>query len=286
MSLEQKGSQILVPTEPLSALDDLKGLPIAEAFRKHVLEHQEVAELGRKIAKTRPSSSAVFLEGQYPGPFVNFHWPLHATSESIAHAFVSQPIVFLGDALPVPSQPEAAVSRRLAERLASFVGLLARGDLIAVGTAVATGLETPIGRGQWARQDLLLDVKNSAICEIKDNSPTAAWTGVWLMPSTLPPANIATPVLQSRLEEPSKARKQIQTKQTSRRQCEAWLGALMSDPQVKPRTNEQLWAEAKSKWPGSLSEREFARCRAAALGSLNEEQRYLWGRPGPRRKQT
>lgn len=286
MSFEKGEAQVLSPTEPQPAPEYLGGLTIAEAFRKYVLEHQEVIDLGRKIAKARPSYSDVFSEGQYPDAFFGFHWPLHATPENIAYAFVSQPIVIVGNSLRASSEDEAAVSRKLSERLASFVAHLSRGELIAVGTVVATGLEAPIGRGQWARQDLLLDVKNSAICEMKDHRPTALWTGVLLRLADQPLAGPVTPALQPRLEESSKARKQIQTKQTSRRQCEAWLGALMSDPQVKPLTNEQLWAEAKSKWPGSLSEREFARCRAMALGSLSEEQRYLWGRPGPRRKQT
>lgn len=93
-------------------------------------------------------------------------------------------------------------------------------------------------------------------------------------------------VEESEADRPTKARKQIQTKDKSRRQCVDWLFAMMSDPTIEPMTNEQLWNEAKPKWPESLSKREFTRCRARALDLLSEEQRYLWERPGPRRKQS
>jgi hypothetical protein len=158
MLVENPDARKREQTEAQGASNSLNGLTLAEAFRKHVLEDEEVADLGRKVWRT---NSAVFSEGQFPGPVSDFHWPLHATAETIAHAFVRQPIVFLGDPLPSPSDQEIAASRRLAERIDSFTSLLARRDLIAIGTVAATGLEAPIGRGQWTRSDLLIDVQNS-----------------------------------------------------------------------------------------------------------------------------
>lgn len=270
-------------TEAQGPSDYLDGLTIAEAFRKHVLEHEEVADLGRKVS---PSNSAVFSEGQFPGWFVDFHWPLHATAETIAYAFVRQPIVFLGDPLPSPSDQETAVSSRLAERIDSFTNLLVRRDLVAIGTVAATGLEAPIGRGQWTRSDLLIDVQNSAVCEMRDHRPVAVWTGVWLQLPEPQPVITERAVAEPKTNEPTRARKQIQTKEKSRRQCLDWLFALMSDLTIEPMTNDQLWNEAETRWLETLSKREFARCRARALSSVSEEQRYLWERPGPRRKQS
>ncbi|UWU69456.1 hypothetical protein [Bradyrhizobium sp. NC92] len=262
------------------------GLAIGDAFRGHVLEDEEVAELGRKALEKRPVNAEVFSEGRFPGPPFGFHWSLHLTAQSIASAFVSLPVIFIGQPLPSPSDEEIAVSRKLAERIGSFKTLLVRGELIAVGTAAATGLEAPIGRGQWSRPDLLLDVENSAVCEMRDHRPVAVWTGVWLQVPEEPVVIPQPSVGESEAAKPTKARKQIQTKDKSRRQCVDWLFAMMSDPTIEPMTNEQLWNEAIPKWPESLSKREFTRCRARALDRLSEEQRYLWERPGPRRRQS
>lgn len=274
------------PTEAQDRPDRFDGLAIAEAFRKHVFGDEEVAELGRKASESQPGHSAVFLEGRFPGPPFGFHWSLHATAESIASAFVSLPVIFLGQPLLSPSDQEIAVSSKLADRIGSFKTLLLRGDLIAVGTVAASGLEAPIGRGQWSRPDLLLDVENSAVCEMRDHRPVAVWTGVWLRVPEQPVVIPQPSMGESKTDELTKGRKQIQTKEKSRRQCVDWLIAMMSDPTIESMTNHQLWNEAKAKWPETLSKREFARCRAHALGSVSDEQRYLWERPGPRRKQS
>ncbi|MCK1417632.1 hypothetical protein IVB55_32770 [Bradyrhizobium sp. CW4] len=268
------------------APDDLGGLPLAEAFHRHVIQDDEIAEIGRRIMQVQRGNSDVFLEGQFPGAFVNFHWPLHISAADIAYAFVSSPVTFLDRPLPTPSELESAASKLIADRFAALVNYLAQGQLIAVGTFNATGVEGPIGTGQWRRADLVIDVKNSAICEMKDHRPVALWTGVCLQLHDQHPSNEQFVVSLPNAEEPTRARKQIQTKENSRRQCVDWLGAMMSDPSVSPLTNTQLWRDAKSKWPKTLSKREFDRCRATVLSSLSEKQRYLWGRPGPRRKQS
>ena len=95
------------------------GLAIGDAFRKHVLENDAVAELGRKASETRPANSEVFSDGRFPGPPFGFHWSLHLTAQSIASAFVSLPVIFMGQPLPSPSDEEIAVSRKLAERIGS-----------------------------------------------------------------------------------------------------------------------------------------------------------------------
>ena len=82
----------------------------------------------------------------------------------------------------------------------------------------------------------------------------------------------------------NKAAKQIQTKDKSRRECRQWLSGLMSDSNIEPLTKEQIWKIAKTKWPDSLSEREFVRCRDGVIFDLSDEQRYLWKGLGPRSK--
>ena len=262
-------------------LDDLNDLSLGEAFRKHVLGHREVADLGQRLMQQRDSHSTVFVEGQTPGPYVDFHWPLRATAESIAFQFV-RPVIFVDARLPEPSELEVGASRALADRIRLLVDSFASGEIIAVGTFAATGVEGPIGAGQWTRQDLSIDVENSALCETRNHRPAPLWTGIRVrLPDSRPPT-VQAAVTQTLPNEPTKARKQIETKSRSRRECVDWLSSLMSNPSVQPCSNDELWAKAKMKWPDKLSRRELIRCRAEVLDTLDEDQRYQWERPGPK----
>jgi hypothetical protein len=119
-----------------------------------------------------------------------------------------------------------AVSLRLAERLASIADYLASGDLIAVGTFAASGLERTIGAGQWMRRDLLVDVHNSAVCEMRDHLPVAIWTGVFLRRATNTLTKELRLVAAAEGKDDNKAAKQIQTKDKSRRECRKWLSGF------------------------------------------------------------
>src|ERR1700756_5064821 len=132
-------------------LDDLNDLSLGEAFRKHVLGHCEVVDVGRRLVQQRDSYSAVFVEGQAPGPYVDFHWPIRATAESIAYQFIRLPLIILDQPSPEPSKLETEAAKALADRIDSFVARFASGDAMAMGTAVAGGAEGPIGVGQWMR---------------------------------------------------------------------------------------------------------------------------------------
>ena len=280
----ETGRESLMPKEAFdSAPVCLNGLTLAEAFRKHVIEDGEVAVMARRLAEAGRRHSSVFSKGHFPGPIVAFHWPLHATSESIVYAFVDSSSPSLEEPSRTPSELETTVSRMLSERIAMLIGYLAHGELIAIGTFAATGTEAPIGRGQWTR-NLSVDLSNSDVCELRDHRHVAVWTGVFLQLPDQKDNYIA--VTQDAGNESTKARKQIQTKDNHRRECIAWLISIMSNPSASIRTNEELWAEAASKWPGTVSEREFARCRRDALAGISEEQRYIWGRPGPKRRRS
>ena len=262
----------------------LNGLSLAEAFRKLVIDDSEVVAAGRRLSEVSQRNSAVFSDGQFPGPFVDFHWPLRSTPESIAWAFVYSPIMFMDEPLPTPSELEKTASKILSERIAALINYLARGELIAVGTFAATGDERPVGRGQWLRNNLSVDLSNSDVCELRGRQHVAVWTGVFVQLPDRNPEDIAG--ARSVGNESTKARKRIQTIDNHRRACVAWLKSIMANPSASTRTNEELWAEAASKWPGTLSEREFARCRRDALAGISEEQRYIWGRPGPKRRRS
>jgi hypothetical protein len=261
----------------------LAGLSLGEAFRAFVIGDGQVAILGRRLMEMRPSRSSVFVEGQFPGPMRDFHWPLHASGDSIAYRLVDSACVDLYQPSPEPSEMETQVSLLLADQIRTLFDWLASGDLIGVGTFATTGAEGLIGSGQWIREDLFVDVKNSALCEARDGQRLPLWTGIRLsLPNKLQSQAAAA-------AEPAgvgKARKQIQTKDRSRRGCMEWLKLEMSNPNVAPRTRVELWAEAQKKWPGTLAWRTFDECRRAVLTITTEEQRYKWSRPGPKRNRS
>ena len=113
MWLPQKNS----PECTQALADPLNGLALACAFRKLVLEDTKVAALGRRLAEKSRGNSDVFSDGKFPGACIDYHWPLDASAETIAYAFVRLPILFLDKPLPRPSELETEVSELLADRI-------------------------------------------------------------------------------------------------------------------------------------------------------------------------
>jgi len=260
------------------AADYLNGLSLADAFRDYVVRDCEIRSMSGRIMELCPRNGLIFLDGRFPSIENCFHWPLKITSAEIASAFVNSRLDLPGSE---PSVVENAASCVLAARVWALTDRLAWGHIAAFGTFADNGTEGPIGLGQWRRQNIWLDVRNSDLCELRDGRYVAIWTGVHLR---LPNRHVPQSVVRHLLAEPTKARKQIQTKDNCRRQCTDWLYSIMVDPTFIPRSNEGLWAKATSKWPDKLSRREFNKCRADVLATLDENQRYRWERPGPKPK--
>jgi hypothetical protein len=264
-----------------NAASYLNGLSLVDAFRRYVLDDPEVVALGNRLMKTTKRYAHVFLDGMFPGPLDDFHWPLDATVESIEYSFVPQsPNVDIW--LPTPSAMISAVSAALADRVQGLRRVLASGSICAFGTT-QTGVEGPIGRLQWLRSGISIDVSNGDLCEGQDHRAMPKWTGLSLrlpdaaLPSNQP-QNGATPKI---LEIPRKAKAQIQTKEKCRLECVAWLEGMMSNPEIVPRSRDDLWAEAQLKWPNKLSKREFLKARDYAI---SETKAWAWKVPGPKPK--
>jgi hypothetical protein len=169
-----------------NAANYLNGLSLTEAFRRYVIGDPEVAALAKRVLKTDPSESAVFLEGQAPGPFIGFHWPLDLTASALAFRFVSLPT---GDPR-TPSTAISAVSEVLADRIAALRDILGGGKVVAFGTFLLTGIEGPIGRKQWIRRGMSIDVSNGDLCEDQDHRAIPKWTGLSLrLPDAPMPPN-------------------------------------------------------------------------------------------------
>jgi len=263
-----------------SGFDALNGLSLGDAFRRCVLEDGEVAAIGNELCAVDRSASAVFRDGNYPGEIIDYHWPVHVNAENISYAFTSSMLVLLDRPLPEPSELQVSASKLLASRLSELIAYLLRGEMIAIGTFGATGVETSIGIGQWRRSDLSIDVHTNSVCETRDHKYVPLWTGVWL--------RIADQTLEGRglslVDQPKSSRKLIQTKITSRDQLLLWLRSLTGDVNSVPLTRAELWQRVKEKWPGTISQRECDKCRDLVLGGLSEDDQYRWKRPGPRSK--
>ena len=90
-----------------NAANQLHGLSLIEGFKEFVLNDPEVVALSKHVVAAHKGHAAVFRDGQAPGPFIDFHWPLDLSASEIAFRFVSLPT---GDD-PTPSAAISAVSR-------------------------------------------------------------------------------------------------------------------------------------------------------------------------------
>jgi hypothetical protein len=262
----------------------LDGLSLTDAFRRYVIDDPEVVVLAKRFLKTDARHSAVFLEGQAPGFFVDFHWSLDSTASAIAYQFVALPIITSGDLLPRPSVELTAVSEVLADRIQRLRDILADGRIVAFGTFAQTGVEGPIGHLQWIRSGISIHARNGDFCEGPDHRAVARWTGLSLRLPTAPlplhaPQNALTPIS---VETPRRAKSQIQTKQKSSVECVAWLESIMRvSPETRTVSKSQAWAQAQSKWPKKFGFRAF---EAAWTEAVAKAETPAWSAAGRPRK--
>jgi hypothetical protein len=264
-----------------NAAERLNGLSLKEVFRNYVLDDPEVVVLGKSVVKAKSSHAAVF-DGMFPGPMTShFFWPLDVTAKSLEFNFVDQPVSLNS----LPNSPDAvfAVSAVLADRISALRDILADGKIVGFGTFTQTGIEGQIGRHQWTRSGMSIDVSNGDLCEGQGHRAVPRWTGLSLRLPDAPlplnrPQNDGAPKIT---EVPRRAQAQIQTKEKCRLECVAWLEGMMSDPEIVPRSRDDLWAEAKSKWPNKLSKRAFPKARDDAIANKGA---WAWKAPGPKPK--
>jgi hypothetical protein len=269
----------------LNAANHLHGLSLIEGFKKLVLNDPEVVALSKPVVAADKGHAAVFRDGQAPGPFIDFHWPLDSTASAIAFRFVASPLIIIGDAIATPSSAIVAVSEVLADRIARLRGFLVNGEIAAFGTFVQWGLEVPIGRLQWTRSGISIDVSNGDLCEGQDHRAVPKWTGVSLrLPDVPLPSNQLHNGTASKVADvPRKARAQIEIKEKCRVECLAWLeGIMRASPKIRKFSRGELWVQAQRKWPKKLSERKFDEARIEAIKNTGAS---AWSEAGsPRRK--
>jgi hypothetical protein len=234
--------------------------------------------------KTDARHSAVFLEGQVPGYFVDFHWPMHLTASALAFRFVDSPIFFMDDPVPKPSAAVTAVSEVLTDRIGGLRDMLVAGKVVASGTFAQTGIEGPIARLQWVRDDVSIDISKGDFCEGPDHRAVPRWTGLSLqLPSQPFSANQSqTGAAPKAVETVRQIKAHIQTKDKCRLACATWLTEIMLADPMGRIPKEVLWGHAQQKWPRKLSRRAFEVARTEAI---NVTGALAWGEAGrPKRK--
>jgi hypothetical protein len=267
----------------LNRANQLHGLSLADGFKRFVLNDPGVIALGKHVLAADKRYAAILHDGQAWEATDDFHWPLDLTASAIAYRFVASLLIIVGAPDPEPSSAILAVSEVLADRIARFRDLLASGEIVAFGTFVQSGLEVPIGRFQWTRGGISIDVSNGDLCEGQDYRAVPRWTGLSLrLPEAQLPLHQPQTGTASKVAALSfKAKAQIETKANCYLDCVAWLVGLMSDPATMPRSIDDLWAEVKLKWPNKVSRRAFLKAREEAI---SKAEALAWKAPGPKAK--
>jgi hypothetical protein len=159
---------------------DLDGLSLGEAFRAHVLNNRDIISAAKLALQRDGSFDRIFREGQFPGPYVEYVWPLYIEPDELAWDFV-RPVAFFSED-PLPATPKAIIdlSAMMVGRIRALRDVLAGGSVVAEGTFVLSGQITKIGKFEWGRRTILIDLQNSDILQQQDSKPILKWTGVSL----------------------------------------------------------------------------------------------------------
>lgn len=264
-----------------NAANYLNGLSLADAFRRYVLDDPEVVALGKRVVKTTKRHAHVFRDGMFPGPLAEFHWPLDATAESLEFSFVPES-TSVDHWPPTPSAMISAVSAALADRIQGLRNVLASGSICGFGAFAQTGVEGLIGRLQWRRPGISIDVSRGDLCEVQDHRAVPKWTGVSLrLPDApLPPNQPHNGTAPKAAEIPRQAKAQVQTKENCRLECVAWLTEIMSaSREYRTQSKKKLWAEAEQKWPTKFGWRAFETAWADAVIKAKAPAWSAAGRP-------
>jgi hypothetical protein len=171
----------------------LHGLSPSEAFHRFVLNDPDVTALATPLIEINRSYECIFREGQFPGPYIEFAWPLDITAEDLAFEFVRPAVFFSNVPLPEASIEVKRLCVPLVERLVAIRNLLRSGKVIARGTYVRTGEIKEVHRLQWSRRELQIDVQNSDLIETENYKSAVSWSGLILEASTPAAANPPTP---------------------------------------------------------------------------------------------
>jgi hypothetical protein len=273
------------------------GHSLSDIFKWWVIEDPEVAALGKQVSSEAALHVPVFRDGQYPGYYVNFNWPLDLNADDLAFHFVKPFFSYVEDPMPGASEAVKGVARTVVDRLQALRALLVDGKVIVRGTFVATGMVGTIDPLQWRRSGLCIEARNGDLFEKENSKLVLRWSGlavvaptetlsdpssVFHMKCTDRAGALAATTKQQARPAGSKALARLETFSTSYKECVAWLAEIMlASPNERTETRQRLWKKAQQKWPGTLSERSFFNARAEAIRITGAT---AWGAAGASRK--
>jgi hypothetical protein len=157
----------------------LEGLSLAEAFTKYVLNDPSVLLSSVAVLRKDNSYEDIFREGRYPGPYVEYTWPLNLTARELSDRFVKSVLVQDRPSRVIPKEI-LNVSELLVARIKTLQDHLTSGRVIARGTFATSGVTGEVDKLQWARSDVLIDVRNSDLLEDGRIKPVVRWSGLTL----------------------------------------------------------------------------------------------------------
>lgn len=158
-------------------LRQLDGSNIIDVFRQFVLDHPSVVG-ARKALPANETNRAIFEQGQYPGPTINYRWPICVTADEIAFAFVHQLAYFVSAPAPEPSPEQTRAAYALGGRWSTLIKFFQDQVLMAYGTYHATGARDAIDRHTWRRKNVVIDMENGDLAEIVNHQPVVLWRGL------------------------------------------------------------------------------------------------------------
>jgi hypothetical protein len=172
--------RVFPTVEAPDAAAHLANRALVDACLSFVFGDPEVRSLAKRLLKTEPAHAATFQDGQYPGLYVEYAWPVDINASDLAWQFVKPGIFDVSARLPEASDAVNNVSRVLVDRWRALRAILVGGQILARGTFVKTGTVSVIDPPQWARQKLWVDVRSGDLLEEKDDKLVPRWTGLML----------------------------------------------------------------------------------------------------------
>ena len=143
--------------------------PLYAAFLARVIKIESVQR--HCAAVTDEHTAEFFAAGCRPGVFGDFQWSLDA------------PEAFPGG--PIPREPPEPVSLPMQQAwnaavaaFAEFIAALVNGELIASGVYAATGARFDLAPTEWMRADLILDVRNGDLIEMRHGKRMERWSAI------------------------------------------------------------------------------------------------------------
>jgi hypothetical protein len=264
---------IYPPVYATNIQDRLHGRGLGEAFIECVLKDPEVEQAAVQFLEEQPHHEAVFKQGKFPGPSIQYSWPVESSEADYTLHFQRTGVVVIDRPLPPSSEVLKSVAALLHDRMRAFRALLQKGLVSASGTYVKTGEYQSINRRQWDRATIEIDVQSGDFLERIGNQTMVQWSGVELSKGdqTLQTEDVAASVSQ-----------RTGSSNSTKTECRKWLiSEMKKSPKIKTKPKSEWWKEAQERFGSVLSYNAFLDAWSQAIEAT---EAYAWQRAGAPKK--